>query len=231
MDAASLLRTFGSLGAVLGLLLLALWATRRYDLRLPGAIAANGQRRLALVERVALDAKRSVALIRRDGFEHLILITPEGHQIVESKLEAPLSLAPVQAPAPGADFAQILSASNAAHDRPTIHGDASAALAAMLAQLTPVLSSLRSMLRQRSMLSGAGGTTFSARLPFRRSGRTVAHPDESAPAQSMTAKQNVVPDPVGKRARKRATAPARPGTAKNRTSNAKPTSERAPNHV
>ena len=35
-------------------------------------------RRVELIERLPLDARRSVALIRRDGREHLILLGPEG---------------------------------------------------------------------------------------------------------------------------------------------------------
>ncbi|HEX7852852.1 MAG TPA: flagellar biosynthetic protein FliO [Sphingobium sp.] len=89
MDLLSLLRMMGALLIVLGILAGGLWAVRRYDLRLPGALTAGlrsrGQPpRLALVERLSIDARRSVALIRRDDREHLLLIAPEGMLIVES---------------------------------------------------------------------------------------------------------------------------------------------------
>jgi len=79
MDILSVLRTLGALAVVLGLLGGALWVVRRYDIRLPTRFMADGQtRRLAVVERLALDARRSVALIRCGEQEHLVLIAPEG---------------------------------------------------------------------------------------------------------------------------------------------------------
>ena len=84
MDLLSLLRTLGALGVVLGLLAGALWAIRRWDIKLPGRVAAGTGRRVELVERLPLDARRSVALIRRDGREHLILLGPEGGVILEA---------------------------------------------------------------------------------------------------------------------------------------------------
>lgn len=99
-----MLRTLGALGLVLGMLAGALWTVRRYDLRLPGRVAGGGRKRVELVERLAVDAKRSVALIRRDGCEHLILIGPEGHATIETGIVAPVQpvaepVAPAEAPA------------------------------------------------------------------------------------------------------------------------------------
>ena len=84
MDAFSLVRTLGSLGVVLGLLGGALWAIRRYDIKLPGRVAVGTGRRIEVIERLPLDARRSVALIRRDGREHLILVGPEGSVVLEA---------------------------------------------------------------------------------------------------------------------------------------------------
>jgi hypothetical protein len=67
----------------------ALWVVRRYDLKLPGRVTGGGRKRVELVERLAVDAKRSVALIRRDGCEHLIFIGPEGHATIETGIVAP----------------------------------------------------------------------------------------------------------------------------------------------
>lgn len=84
MDLASIVRTLGGLATVLGIMSAALWMVRRYDIRLPGRTGMLRVSRLELVERLPLDARRSVALLRRDGREHLILIAPEGHLILES---------------------------------------------------------------------------------------------------------------------------------------------------
>jgi flagellar protein FliO/FliZ len=112
MDILSMMRTFGALGLVLGMLAGALWMVRRYDIKLPGRISGSGRRRVELVERLAVDAKRSVALIRRDGCEHLILIGPEGHMTLETGIAAPEPVAaPAPAPAaPVADFQKDLAA-------------------------------------------------------------------------------------------------------------------------
>lgn len=84
-----MLRTMGALGLVLGMLATALWVVRRYDLKLPGRVTGGARKRVELVERLAVDAKRSVALIRRDGCEHLIFIGPEGHATIETGITPP----------------------------------------------------------------------------------------------------------------------------------------------
>jgi len=84
VDAYSLLRTLGGLAIVLGMLAGALWIVRRYNIRLPGGTAGAPSRRLEVVERTALDGRRSVALLRRDGREHLILLAPEGNLMLET---------------------------------------------------------------------------------------------------------------------------------------------------
>ena len=84
MDILSLLRTLGGLGVVLGMLAGALWVVRRYDIKLPGRVSHTSRKRIEMVERLTLDAKRSVALIRRDDAEHLILIAPDGHVVIET---------------------------------------------------------------------------------------------------------------------------------------------------
>jgi len=85
VDFLALLRTLGALGVVLGLLVGALWLVRRFNIRLPGGVVmgGTGERRLAVVERLPIDARRSVALIRRDDSEHLVLIAPEGLLLLE----------------------------------------------------------------------------------------------------------------------------------------------------
>jgi flagellar protein FliO/FliZ len=103
MDLLSMLRTLGALGLVLGMLAMGLWFVRRYDLKLPGRVTGGGRKRVELIERLAVDAKRSVALIRRDGCEHLIFIGPEGHATIETGITPPPQ--PVAEAAPAAEGA------------------------------------------------------------------------------------------------------------------------------
>ena len=105
-----MIRTLGALGIVLGMLAGALWAVKRYDIKLPGRVSGGGRKRVELVERLAVDAKRSVALIRRDGCEHLILIGPEGHVTLETGIAAPEPVAAPEQAAPVADFQKDLAA-------------------------------------------------------------------------------------------------------------------------
>ncbi|MXP10452.1 flagellar biosynthetic protein FliO [Pseudoblastomonas halimionae] len=84
MDSLILLRTFGALALLIGLLAGALWIVRRFEIRLPGAVARQSERRLELVERLGIDQRRSAILIRRDDREHLLIISPEGQTVVET---------------------------------------------------------------------------------------------------------------------------------------------------
>lgn len=109
MDAWSLLRMLGALSLVLGGLLGALWCVRRYDLTLPrkwldrlGNTAP--QRRLKVVERLAIDQRRSVLLLRRDETEFSVMIGPEGVVVLDSTAApAQPQLAAVPAPAAHAE--------------------------------------------------------------------------------------------------------------------------------
>lgn len=107
-----MIRTIGALGVVLGMLAGALWAVRRYDIKLPGRVSGSARKRVELVERLAVDAKRSIALIRRDGCEHLILIGPEGHVTLETGIVAPQPVAvpAAEQPEPVANFQNDLAA-------------------------------------------------------------------------------------------------------------------------
>ncbi|MES2022911.1 MAG: flagellar biosynthetic protein FliO [Pseudomonadota bacterium] len=118
MDVLSLLRTMGALGVVLGLLGGALWVVRRYNISLPGRVTLGRGRRLEVVERVTLDGKRSLALVRRDGCEHLILIGPDGQMVVESgilpSVPADVAATVVAATADVAESAETLTSELAA---------------------------------------------------------------------------------------------------------------------
>ncbi|WP_159980850.1 MULTISPECIES: flagellar biosynthetic protein FliO [unclassified Novosphingobium] len=105
MDAWSLLRTLGALGVVLGALWGALWAVRRFDLTVDGKGLgkwlekfgnAGPERRLKVVERLAIDQRRSVILLRRDDTEFSLVIGPEGVVVLDTcrAPEAPAVAAP-----------------------------------------------------------------------------------------------------------------------------------------
>jgi flagellar protein FliO/FliZ len=51
---------------------------------LGGLAPAGKQRRLAIVEVLAVDNRRRLVLLRRDGAEHLILLGPAGDTVVET---------------------------------------------------------------------------------------------------------------------------------------------------
>jgi len=80
MDLIALLRSLGALALVLGLLAGGAWGVRRYGagalrLALPGGAGGVDERRLHLVERLALDQRRALLLVRHDSREHLILLS------------------------------------------------------------------------------------------------------------------------------------------------------------
>ena len=81
-----LARSLGALCLLIGLLAAALWAVRRYGIVLPGMVAERPEKRLALVERLAVDGKRTLLLVRRDNTEHLLVSGPEGVQVIERRI-------------------------------------------------------------------------------------------------------------------------------------------------
>jgi flagellar protein FliO/FliZ len=96
MDYALYLRAVMSLVFVLGLLLALSWAVRRFNLAgaLSGSLGAmprgmgGRQRRLGVAESLALDARRRLVLVRRDGTEHLLLLGLAGETVIETGIAA-----------------------------------------------------------------------------------------------------------------------------------------------
>lgn len=77
-----------ALAFVVGLILLAAMASRRWlESRLVTGRTRRG-RRLAIVETLPVDARRRLLLIRRDGVEHLILTNNDGDLLVEGGIPA-----------------------------------------------------------------------------------------------------------------------------------------------
>jgi flagellar protein FliO/FliZ len=89
MDIALFARSMAGLAAVLALLALALVLVRRFDIKLPGRVGGALHGRIGIVERITIDPKRSLLLVRHDGREHLLLVSPEGHVIVDHGSNAP----------------------------------------------------------------------------------------------------------------------------------------------
>lgn len=79
MDMLLLFRSAAALSVVLALLASALWLVRRFDVRIPGRAGGGRDVGVRLVERLSLDAKRSIVLVKKGEHEHLLLLSPEGH--------------------------------------------------------------------------------------------------------------------------------------------------------
>jgi flagellar protein FliO/FliZ len=88
MEATEYLRFAAALLVVLGLIGLLAWLARRWQLAGRPA-AGDVERRLAVVEIAALDPRRRLVLVRRDGVEHLLLLGEGGGLVIESGIGAP----------------------------------------------------------------------------------------------------------------------------------------------
>jgi flagellar protein FliO/FliZ len=95
MDLIDFARYLGALMLVLALVGFAALAARRYGL--PGIVSGSATRRLAVVETLMIDARHKLLILRRDDKEHLVLVGPEGANVVESGLDAKLAAAVVGA--------------------------------------------------------------------------------------------------------------------------------------
>lgn len=87
MDLATLLRFAVALVTVLLLIVALGWVLRRYG---PGGAGPKGSgRRIGVLESASVDAKRRLVLIRRDGVEHLLLLSPSQETVVETGISPP----------------------------------------------------------------------------------------------------------------------------------------------
>jgi flagellar protein FliO/FliZ len=100
MDVIDLARYFGALLLVLALVGFAALAARRYGLS--GFVQGTVSRRLCVVETLMVGQKHKLVLIRRDGTEHLVMVGPQGADVIESGIAAV-----PQAPSPVAEAAAI----------------------------------------------------------------------------------------------------------------------------
>lgn len=98
IDLWTLARFVAALLFVLALIGGAAWVARRYAAG--GAIGPGGRRRLSLVETLFLDGKSRLVLVRRDDAEHLLVLGPQGAQVVERNIAAKPGAAPLQGETP-----------------------------------------------------------------------------------------------------------------------------------
>ena len=86
MDVLDLGRYFASLLLVGGLLGGAWLAARRFGV--PGLVGGSAQKRLSVVETLMIGPRHKLFLLRRDGVEHLLLVGPQGANVVENGIPA-----------------------------------------------------------------------------------------------------------------------------------------------
>lgn len=89
MDLMAMLQMAAALGFVLGLIALAAYGLRRFGLAgLP--MPKQGQRRrLDIIEARTIDARRQLVLVRRDGTDHLLLLSASGDLVIETGIAPP----------------------------------------------------------------------------------------------------------------------------------------------
>lgn len=88
MEMAAYLRVIVSLTLVVGLMMAVLWALRRFNIG--GMVARPGaRRRVAVVETMAVDSRRRLLLVRRDGVEHLLMIGGTHDLVIEGGITPP----------------------------------------------------------------------------------------------------------------------------------------------
>ena len=84
MDGYELLRALLALLFVLALILVVAWAVRRYGVDKNWQLAAGKKRRLEVLERLSIDPRRQLVLVRRDKREHLLLLGHQEARAIES---------------------------------------------------------------------------------------------------------------------------------------------------
>lgn len=97
----TLLTAAFALGAVIVAILLVLWLLKLV-FRASGSVGRGRNRRLAVVDSLALDPKRQLLIVRRDNVEHLILVGGPQDMVVETGIaveEAPAAQ-PARRPIP-----------------------------------------------------------------------------------------------------------------------------------
>lgn len=109
MDSSNYLRLILALGLVLALIGVFALLLRRFGPNAGLPVKRKGERRLGLVEVLALDARRRLVLVRRDGVEHLLLLGMGDDVVVETGIIPPPAPAiPAASPPVGGRFKAML---------------------------------------------------------------------------------------------------------------------------
>lgn len=85
-NGAIILQYVITLGVILGLIALVVWAIRRFGGSAAGPTTRGRLPRLAVVDTLAIDQKRRLVLVRRDNVEHLVLIGGPTDVVVEPSI-------------------------------------------------------------------------------------------------------------------------------------------------
>ncbi len=91
MEIALIIKAILTLIFVLGLLFLTVWGLKYCELKSANNRLFNKirtKRRLAIIENCRIDLRSSLVLLRRDNTEHLLLLSPSGNTLIESRTVA-----------------------------------------------------------------------------------------------------------------------------------------------
>ena len=81
-----------ALGVVLVLIIFAVWALKML-FAATSSVGRGRNRRLAIVDQIAVDQKRQLILVRRDNVEHLVMVGSSHDLVVETGIEPPVQAA------------------------------------------------------------------------------------------------------------------------------------------
>lgn len=102
------IRLIGALGLVLLLIAIFALLLKRFGPHAGLPVQRKGTRRLGVVEVMALDARRRLVLVRRDGVEHLLLLGLGDDRVVETGIIPPPVEPPPSTP-PATGFKALLT--------------------------------------------------------------------------------------------------------------------------
>ena len=87
MEIALIIKAILTLIFVLGLLFLTVWGLKYCELKSANNRLFNkirNQKRIEILESSKIDLRNTAVLIRRDNTEHLLILSPSGHTLIES---------------------------------------------------------------------------------------------------------------------------------------------------
>lgn len=84
MEMVEIGRFIASLAFVIGLILAVAWIAKRVGLERKLNLKASQFKRIEIIDRMMIDPRRRLVLIRRDGREHLLLLGTTHDLVIES---------------------------------------------------------------------------------------------------------------------------------------------------